>query len=326
VFEATIEDDALPATCALQGKVPTDQTETTVEGASPRTLDPPQGIICDELEIPALVDTASAKEQPVITFCMDEEPKSINEAACIAQPEPEQEVAASARSDSAKMDMDGPKEPSGKGYEVHGDANMVLDVSPHMPSETEQVNELVDMLEPEPDTDSLQAKVSASVDTFFEMHELACVATAMTCRRHSVWRLHPLGRFKVNAPEPHPGVQYRLTKRLHDRAGKTAHNGEEVEGSIEECGLWLLVEMPRNNGMTTYYYLPMRVGDHQLVQEIESPVPQHKTRKGKSVKTIPFNQTAFCLCKKPATSKEQFRVRERRRYNTTTRPLMTPQR
>jgi len=195
---------------------------------------------------------------------------------------------------------------------------------------------LVDALEPESDADSLEAKMSSNtdgleakvslfVDTLFEVHEQACVETAMTCKRHSVWRLHPLKqRFKVNTPKPHPGLEYRLTKRLHDRAGKTACNGEEVEGSIEECGLWLLVETPRSNGMTKHYYLPMCVGDYHLVQEIDHS--HTALQKREVLQDSILQQNHFVLCKEPATCKEQFQVRERRRNKATTgrAPVSTP--
>jgi len=288
--EATIQHGASPVRCDIEEKTQVDQTASTVEGTSPSILDLPQGIF-DKLEIPALVDPVSAKEQPAVKFCMESQPTISNEAACIDQPEPEQEVPASGRDfenhDTAKMVIACPNELSRQGYEVHGDTKMVQDVTLQTASEVEEVesrlapqsrpsvrfDEIEDMLEPESDAKSLEAKVSTCVDMLFEMHGQACVDMAMTCKRHPLWRLHPPGRrFKVTVPEPHPGLTYRLTKRLHDRAGEQvekALNGDEVEGRIEECGLWLLVEMPRSNGMTTHYYLPMRVGNHQLLKEID---------------------------------------------------------
>lgn len=338
----TIQHDALSTRSDSEEKALIEVTATTMESTSPRILDLPNGIICDKLDITALDETVSAKEEPLVKIVMEDEPMSITEAPCIiSQPEPEQEVPSPNEPcehdfevhDSTQRATAHPTEPS-REIEVQDDTKMVLGVPPPTPSrETEEVelslapqapvvqfNDCVEKFSREPAPDADHVEVCRLVDKLFEVHEQACMITTLTCKLHPEWELlrpgqrRPEGRFKVNAPEPHPGLEYRLTKRLHDRAGKIIENGLEVEGNIEDCGLWLLVDVPRSNGETIQYYLPMRVGDHQLVTEIDPP--QQKGRKAKAPKTL------FCNCEESATSKEQYRVPSRRRYTHVYTPPM----
>jgi len=314
----------------------TEATATTADGASPRLLDPSpresdstQGIRCENLT-PRPDAAVSPKEEQVDKLCMEEQPTHNNEAHCNSQPEPEQEVTACANETSEHE----------FGMHVGTKQALELDVSPLMPSEAEEAElpvvpqapsvHLSDLVETpaahggehevgdhrEVEIDE-KLQVSGLIDKLFESHEQACFNMAMTCRRLLVWDLHrPRGqRFKVQAPEPHPGLEYRLTKRLHDRAGKQARNGDVVEGFIEECGLWLLVEMAKTKGVATHYYLPMRVGDHQLVEEIDPPQQPRRLHRAKTIVIQP--QTCFCSCEEPAPPKEQFKVIPKKRYTTT---------
>merc|ERR1712113_1140682 len=50
--------------------------------------------------------------------------------------------------------------------------------------------------------------------------------------------------FRVQVPKPYPGVQYRKTKCMDDKAARYAKHGELVSGDIED-GEWLRVNHDR---------------------------------------------------------------------------------
>eukprot|EP00927_Polykrikos_kofoidii_P059879 TRINITY_DN54997_c0_g1_i1.p1 TRINITY_DN54997_c0_g1~~TRINITY_DN54997_c0_g1_i1.p1 ORF type:complete len:528 (-),score=61.14 TRINITY_DN54997_c0_g1_i1:142-1725(-) len=69
-----------------------------------------------------------------------------------------------------------------------------------------------------------------------------------------------LCHFEVRVPRPHPGVQYRRSKRLDDRHDRYAESGTTVVGCVEDDGEWLRIK----DGL----YLPIRLGGVQLLQPL----------------------------------------------------------
>lgn len=112
------------------------------------------------------------------------------------------------------------------------------------------------------DTQRLEERVSAHLDSFFERQESWQLIAEVwpSFRRNSLKRLgyktSYLPSFRVELPKPHPGVQYRKTKCLHDKVMRYEINGNIVEGSVEDGGKWLHTE---------YGYLPIKVGEFVIL-------------------------------------------------------------
>lgn len=79
-----------------------------------------------------------------------------------------------------------------------------------------------------------------------------------------------LRRFQVRVPLEHPGVTYRRTMRLEDRYDDHAPNGSYLDGVVEEGGMWVRTNVPHR---TEDVFVPMRLGDLQLLQAVESSSP-----------------------------------------------------
>lgn len=69
-------------------------------------------------------------------------------------------------------------------------------------------------------------------------------------------------RFRVQVPHPHPGVQFRRSKRLDDRYAKYAKKGVLVRGTLEDDGDWLK--------LNENVYLPMRINGLQVLEGVDS--------------------------------------------------------
>jgi hypothetical protein len=80
-------------------------------------------------------------------------------------------------------------------------------------------------------------------------------------------------QFRVQVPEPYPGIQYRKSKVMTDRYARYAKHGTVVTGHIED-GEWLKV--------TENVYLPMKVGAVEILKPIQ---PQELGREAHT--TIP---------------------------------------
>lgn len=76
--------------------------------------------------------------------------------------------------------------------------------------------------------------------------------------------------FRVKVPEPYPGIQYRKTKDINDRALKYAENRTLVKGAIEEDGEWLWT-----NG---HGYLPMTMNGTQILERVGPDAVSHKSQ------------------------------------------------
>merc|ERR1712194_296806 len=76
--------------------------------------------------------------------------------------------------------------------------------------------------------------------------------------------------FRVKVPEPYPGIQYRKTKDINDRALKYAENRTLVKGAIEEDGEWLWT-----NG---HGYLPMTMNGIQIIERVGPDAVSHNSQ------------------------------------------------
>jgi len=74
--------------------------------------------------------------------------------------------------------------------------------------------------------------------------------------------------FKVQAPKPCLGIQYRGSKNLDDRYPRYAANGSIVRGQIQDGGQWL--KTSRN------VYLPMTVGSIWILEALAQEAPMFK--------------------------------------------------
>merc|ERR1712039_730644 len=70
----------------------------------------------------------------------------------------------------------------------------------------------------------------------------------------------PSELFRVQVPDPYPGIQYRKTKDINDRELKYAENRSLIKGSIEEDGEWL-----RTDG---HGFLPMTMNGVQILERV----------------------------------------------------------
>jgi len=77
-----------------------------------------------------------------------------------------------------------------------------------------------------------------------------------------------LKTFRVQVPKHYPGVQYRKSKNLNDKAMDFAKSNSAVTGTVESDGEWLRTR----DGL----FLPMRVGAIQILEPApgESPATQ----------------------------------------------------
>lgn len=69
-------------------------------------------------------------------------------------------------------------------------------------------------------------------------------------------------QFRVDVPEPYPGVRYRWSKAIDDRHPSFAKSGAIVSGRLENRGDWLRL----SNGT----FLPARVGPLQVLVPLDS--------------------------------------------------------
>jgi len=73
-------------------------------------------------------------------------------------------------------------------------------------------------------------------------------------------------QFKVQVPEPYPGIQYRRSKVLTDRYTRYAKHGTIVAGHLEDDGEWLKV--------ADNVFLPMRVGAVEILKAMQADVSE----------------------------------------------------
>mmetsp|Transcript_100107 Transcript_100107/g.182643 ORF Transcript_100107/g.182643 Transcript_100107/m.182643 type:complete len:493 (+) Transcript_100107:64-1542(+) len=72
-------------------------------------------------------------------------------------------------------------------------------------------------------------------------------------------------KFRVQVPEPYPGIQYRRSKELSDRYPKYAKHGTTVPGILEDNGEWLKVG--------ENVYLPTKVGAIEILKPVPGDAP-----------------------------------------------------
>eukprot|EP00927_Polykrikos_kofoidii_P041095 TRINITY_DN3501_c1_g1_i1.p1 TRINITY_DN3501_c1_g1~~TRINITY_DN3501_c1_g1_i1.p1 ORF type:complete len:513 (+),score=70.72 TRINITY_DN3501_c1_g1_i1:137-1675(+) len=77
--------------------------------------------------------------------------------------------------------------------------------------------------------------------------------------------------FQVQVAHPHPGVQYRKSKRLADRDDSFAATGATVVGYVEDDGEWLRINDRQ--------YLPIRLNGVQLLQPLPQPMDRRSNIK-----------------------------------------------
>lgn len=68
-------------------------------------------------------------------------------------------------------------------------------------------------------------------------------------------------QFKVQVPEPYPGIQYRRSKVLTDRYTRYAKHGTVVAGHLEDGGEWLRV--------ADNVFLPVKVGAIAILKAVQ---------------------------------------------------------
>lgn len=66
--------------------------------------------------------------------------------------------------------------------------------------------------------------------------------------------------FRVQVPNPYPGVQYRKSKNFDDRYPRYAKHGSTVTGQVEEDGEWLCI--------SGNVFLPMKVGAITILEQL----------------------------------------------------------
>lgn len=68
-------------------------------------------------------------------------------------------------------------------------------------------------------------------------------------------------KFRVQVPEPYPGLQYRMSKNLQDRCDTHVQDGATVVGVLEDNGEWLRLE---NN-----LFLPVKVRGSRMLRPLD---------------------------------------------------------
>jgi len=101
-------------------------------------------------------------------------------------------------------------------------------------------------------------------------------------------------QWKVQVPEPYPGIQYRKSKTLTDRYTRYAKHGTVVSGHLEDNGEWLRV--------ADNVFLPSRVGAVEILKavqvdnrEVNSPFPDSQlagSRTSTAISTV--NNSRWC--------------------------------
>lgn len=71
------------------------------------------------------------------------------------------------------------------------------------------------------------------------------------------------GKFRINVPQPYPGVQFRNSKRMEDKHDDFIERDSIVEGEVDKDGAWLQVGPGK--------FLPMRVDSLglQILEPVE---------------------------------------------------------